>query len=245
MSYWDYEEPYWEPSEADELFDEIKSKLLAAAKDSLKNDIETLKSRNEYLERRNNELESKAQDVQKKERDLEYKSSNLRSEVEREFYKTAITDMFINEMGKAILWFADDKPHIRPKCDNCNDERMWALCWPNGEVITRRCDCACPAYWYEPQETYISMLKYKVKDSNYKSERYYSLDRSYQNTKSSYDDYSYNSFDITFVFDKFNDEVIERHKQLGYNKHIGFKTKEECQKYCNWLNDKKNTEECE
>ena len=27
MSYWDYEEPVWEPSEADELFDEIKTKL--------------------------------------------------------------------------------------------------------------------------------------------------------------------------------------------------------------------------
>ena len=28
MSYWDYEEPVWEPSEADELFDEIKTKLM-------------------------------------------------------------------------------------------------------------------------------------------------------------------------------------------------------------------------
>ena len=28
MSYWDYEEPMWEPSEADELFDEIKKSLI-------------------------------------------------------------------------------------------------------------------------------------------------------------------------------------------------------------------------
>lgn len=52
MSYWDYEEPIWEPSEADELFDELKSKLVDAAKASLKNDMESLKSRNEYLEKR-------------------------------------------------------------------------------------------------------------------------------------------------------------------------------------------------
>lgn len=45
MSYWDYEEPMWEPSEADELFDEIKSKLIGAAKDSLKSDMESLKKR--------------------------------------------------------------------------------------------------------------------------------------------------------------------------------------------------------
>ena len=40
MSYWDYDEPVWEPSEADELFDEMKSKLVEAAKASLKNDME-------------------------------------------------------------------------------------------------------------------------------------------------------------------------------------------------------------
>ena len=53
MSYWDYEEPYWEPSEADELFDELKSKLIDSAKTSIKSDMESLKSRNEYLESRN------------------------------------------------------------------------------------------------------------------------------------------------------------------------------------------------
>ena len=52
MSYWDYEGPMWEPSEADELFDELKSKLVDVAKASLKNDIKFLKSRNEYLEKR-------------------------------------------------------------------------------------------------------------------------------------------------------------------------------------------------
>lgn len=63
MSYWDYDEPVWEPSEADELFDELKSKLVNAAKVSLKNDMESLKRRNEYLEKRNKELEDKAQEV--------------------------------------------------------------------------------------------------------------------------------------------------------------------------------------
>ena len=87
-SYWDYEEPVWEPSEADELFDEMKSKLVEAAKDSLKHDIESLKRRNEYLEKRNKELEEKAQEVSRKESDLEFKSRNIRREVEKEFYKT-------------------------------------------------------------------------------------------------------------------------------------------------------------
>lgn len=84
MSYWDYDEPVWEPSEADELFDELKSKLVDAAKASLKNDMESLKRRNEYLEKRNRELEEKAQEVSRKESELEFKSLNIRREVEKE-----------------------------------------------------------------------------------------------------------------------------------------------------------------
>ena len=68
MGYWDYDESYWEPSEADILFDEIKDKLIDAAKDSLKSDIESLKLRNEYLEKRNQELEKKISKIEQKER---------------------------------------------------------------------------------------------------------------------------------------------------------------------------------
>lgn len=240
MSYWDYEEPIWEPSEADELFDEIKSKLVDAAKNSLKNDIESLKSRNEYLEKRNKELEDKAWEVSQKESNLEYKAQNLRREVEREFYKTAIDDLFKDILEKSQLWFADNKPHEKPKCDKCNADRNWILTWPDGTTSSKQCTCAVPDYWYEPEETWIDYIRYTVKDSNYQSERYYRLDCKYQCTgKSRYNDYSYGDFGIQFVYNKFCDDVIEKHNQLSYCKHIGFTSKEECQKYCDWLNKQK------
>lgn len=240
MSYWDYEEPIWEPSEADELFGEIKSKLIDAAKTSIKVDMESLKSENEYLKKRNQELESHASQVAQKERDLQYKVNNLRREVEREFYKTAVEDIFKDALEQSVLWFADNKPHDKPKCDKCDSDRNWILVWPDGKQISRRCDCAYPDYWYEPQETWIDKLKYKIHDSNYQSERYYRLDKTYNNTKSNrFDDYSYRDFGIQFVYDKFCDDTIEKHEQLGWQKQIGFKTKEECQKYCDWLNEQK------
>lgn len=240
MGYWDYEEPYWEPSEADELFDEIKSKLVDAAKSSIKADMESLRSRNEYLENRNKELESKAREVEQKERDLQYKADNLRREVEREFYKTSIEDIFKEALEESTLWFADHKPHTRPKCDKCNDDREWEFIWPNGKKVTHQCDCAMYDYWYEPQETCLITLKYKVHDSKYPSERYYRLDKNHNVVKTSwYDDYSHSDFRIQFVYDKFCDDVIEKHNELGYGSYIGFKNKEECQKYCDWLNDQK------
>lgn len=237
MSYWDYEEPIWEPSEADELFDEIKSKLVDAAKNSLKTDMESLKSRNEYLEKRNKELEDKAWEVSQKERDLAYKAQNLRREVEREFYKTAIDDLFKDVLEKSQLWFADNKPHEKPKCDKCNADRKWVLTWPDGTTTSKQCACAQPDYWHEPEETWIDVLKYKIKDSNYQSDRYYRLDKSYQSTGSNrWSDYSSADFGIQFVYDKFCDDVIEKREQLSYGKRIGFTSKGECQKYCDWLN---------
>lgn len=240
MSYWDYEEPMWEPSEADEFFDELKSKLVDAAKTSLKNDMESLKRRNEYLEKRNKELEDKAQEVLSKESDLEYKSRNLRREVEKEFYKTAIDDLFKDAIEQSQLWFADNKPHEKPKCDKCDEDRNWVLTWPDGTTTSKRCTCSQPDYWYEPEETWIDTLKYKIKDSDYQFQRYYRLDRSYQYTGDSNWSYcSYGDFGIQFVYDKFCDDAIEKTEQLGYMKKIGFKSKEECQKYCDWLNKRK------
>lgn len=240
MSYWDYEEPVWEPSEADELFDELKSKLVDAAKASLKNDMESLKRRNEYLEKRNRELEEKAQEVSRKESDLEFKSRNIRREVEKEFYKTAIDDVFKDAIEQSQLWFADNKPHEKPKCDKCDENRNWVLTWPDGTTTSKKCTCSQPDYWYEPRETWIDTLKYKIKDSDYQSERYYRLDKSYQYTGDSRWSYcSSIDFGILFVYDKFCEDVIEKNEQPGYGKRIGFKSKEECQKYCNWLNKRK------
>lgn len=239
MSYWDYDEPVWEPSEADELFDELKSKLVDAAKASLKNDMESLKSRNAYLEKRNKELEDKAREVSRKESALEYKTQNLRREVEKEFYKTAIDDIFKDVLEKSQLWFANNKPHEKPKCDKCDENRNWVLTWPDGTTTSKKCTCSQPDYWYEPQETWIDYIRYIVKDSNYQSERYYRLDKSYQYTGDSrWNDYSYADFGIQFVYDKFCDDVIEKREQLGYGKKIGFKSKEECQRYCDWLNER-------
>lgn len=244
MGYWDYDEPMWEPSEADELFNELKSKLIEAAKDSLKSDMESLKRRNEYLAKRNKELEDKAQEVSRKESDLEYKAQNLRREVEREFYKTAIDDLFKDTLEKSQLWFADNKPHEKPKCNKCDENRNWVLTWPDGTTISKRCTCSQPNYWYEPEETWIDTLKYKIKDSNYQSERYYRLDKSYQYTGDSrWNDSSYSDFGIQFVYDKFCDDVIKKYEQLNYGKYIGFTSREECQKYCDWLNERKNKNE--
>lgn len=111
------------------------------------------------------------------------------------------------------------------------------MTWPDGTTTSKSCTCSQPEYWYEPEEAWIESLRYRVNDANYPSERYYRLDKSYQCTGDSrWNDYSYKDFGIQFVYDKFCDDVIEKREQLTYGKDIGFTSKEECQKYCDWLN---------
>lgn len=242
MSYWDYyEEPCWEPSEADELFDEIKDKLINSAKSSIKSDIKSLKSRNEYLEERNKELEKKACEVAQKERDLQYRAENLRKEVENEFYNKAIDELFKGRIENVDVWFANSTPHKRQKCNNCDENRKLTHTFSNGKTVSTQCDCAKIDYWYEPSMATLKTLKYCVKPSEYLSERKYYINnyKAYKPSDYSYcDNYNYAEFNIFHVVDQFDDNTIKLHNEAEYTEKIGFKTKEECQKYCEWLNEK-------
>lgn len=243
MGYWDYDEPYWEPSEADILFDEIKDKLIDAAKDSLKSDMESLKLRNEYLEKRNRELEKKISQVEQKERDLNYKAENLKREVEKEFYAKNVQDIFEEWLNHAEVWYAEAIPYDRPKCNLCNEERKWVVEFPDGSTTYKDCTCNKKDYVYEPrisQSTWSKFHKTKIAESIWGDKCRVYLSSSYQPNKeyaASYDCYS--EFHIERVFERFNDETIEYHKNKRYGERLAFESKEECQKYCNWLNEER------
>lgn len=238
MGYWDFEEPVWEPSEADDLFDEIKQKLIDSAKSSLKNDMESLITRNNYLEKRNKELEDREQSLNQKERELEYKSKDIRGAVEREFYKTAVEDVFRDALNKSHIWVAQSVAHKKPKCNLCDENRQWSAIWPDGTISNKKCTCAIPEYWFEPTELIANLLRYTYQDSDNVSYRHYNLNRTYTAVGDKWNDYSYAEFSVIAVFDNFCDDVLTIHDKLGYEKYIGFTSKEECQKYCDWLNGK-------
>ena len=240
MGYWDYEEPYWEPSEADILFDDVKNKLLDAVKSSIKADMEALKTRNEYLKQRNKELEQHARNLATKERELQYKAENIEREIERKFYEKAVDNILSKAVEESCVYFAQNTPHSRPKCDLCNDKRELVHTWPSGKTVSTRCECSDSDYWFEPAEAVITTLKYSMRHSRYQSERCYAVNTYYKPFGADgYDDYDYREFKITYVVDEFTEETKNLHNDLGWRNHIGFKTQEECQKYCDWLNEKR------
>ena len=242
---YDYDEPYWGPSEADELFDEFKSKLIDSAKSSLKYDMEALRSENASLRKRNKELEDKIYEVEQKERHLDWKANDLKREVEKEFYATHVKDVMDEWLDNYQVWYAESIGHEQPKCDKCNEDRQWVLTWPDGTTTSKKCECSYLTYSYEPRISEANRARYhktKVKEWGDKCHVY--ITKSYEPAKAHADAHDcYCEFRIGKIFDEFNDDVKEYSNKIRYGERIGFETKEECQKYCDWLNEKRKEQD--
>jgi len=107
----------------------------------------------------------------------------------------------------------------------------------NGEITKTACACVKILSKYVPAISATTMIKFSKRDSRYSSERKFYFSRNYSpvNNRNSYD-YDYQEFKIYHVVDEFNESIIELHKNKSYGERLGFKSKEECQKYCDWLN---------
>jgi len=240
MDYDDYE-GYYEPSEVDQLVEEFKDKIREHLLPNIQEEINRLNKENNDLKNKNEEYRKRESEISNKERDLKYKAENLKREVEKEFYQSNIGDTLKDYIDKAEVWFADQKGFPKEKCSLCNDKRKLVANFPNGKTTETNCDCSNLVHIFVPETSELSLIKFNKRDSQYQSDRKFYLSRSYVPSKnSSYrDEYSYNEFKLYQIVDEFNGSTIELHETKEYNTKIGFKTKEECQKYCDWLNTKK------
>jgi len=241
MDYDEYEN-YYEPSEVDQLVEEFKSKVKEHLLPNIREEIERLNEENLELKQKNEEYRKRESEISNKERDLKYKGDNLKREVEKEFYESNIGDTLKDYIDKAEVWFADKKGFPQEKCSLCNDKRKLVANFPNGKTTETNCDCANLVHRFVPETSELYLIKFNKRDSRYQSERKFYISKSYTPSKdSSYrDDYSYNEFKLCQIVDEFNEDTKGLHETKEYSSKIGFKFKEECQKYCDWLNTMKN-----
>jgi regulator of replication initiation timing len=236
---YDYYEPlYYEPSEADIILSEYQNKMKEILLDSIKADFERISSENIRLSAENQKLKDKENEVDRKARELKYKEDNLKREVENEFYKTNIGNILERYIEDCELWFADKKQYRKKKCNLCNKDRKLIAEFPNGKKSESDCDCAKYYYKYKPYMTTEQTIKIYKRNSNYSSERRFYFTKSYIPSKNSYSyDDSYSEFKIGHVVDVFDDNTKKIYEDLRYGEKLGFRNKDECQKFCNWLNE--------
>lgn len=224
MSYYEYEDFYGVPSEFEQQIDEFKNSLLSVVKEEYINDMNRLKKENEELQEVKRNFANIKREYDKKTRELETEKRNCMSIVRKERLSELMKDF------EVILYRAYSTTEKLPKCNKCDGNRKIWFKSPSGKDICEICECDKGRTKYIPSE-YICK-EFKIDSRNKKLAVWYTEHR-----EEDYDYYVYGSSNYVedIYFDGKNFEDIDKYK-------IYFKSKEDCQKYCEWLNERGDKE---
>jgi len=156
--YGDYDD-YYEPSLADEIFEEAKLRLEQALKEDVKRDVEKSLDIVKNQEIRNAVLDDRERKIYLKEKELERKFNDL----ENEFAKKKLGE-FIAMLQKYLEQTYYEVKHygeLKPKCDACDDKRKYEVEMPDGTI--RKIDCSCNKYIYSYRVEEKCIIGIKIK----------------------------------------------------------------------------------
>lgn len=230
MSYYDYEDYYGEPSEFEQQIDEFKDSLFNAVKQEHKDKMDK-------LEKENNEL----QEVKENWKSLEneYKSKilelkNEKSKLELNAKRMRLEELFEGEFN-TILYSPSDIYVYVNKCDKCDDNRKVKFISPSGKELEENCECGKAYRKYTTHPYYCS--EFRV-NRNRKVEEMPLLMwyKKYKDYDSDYDGYTYDNSDL--VRKIYSQDMDFETIFNDYKYSIYFRNEEDCEKYCDWLNDK-------
>ena len=232
---------YYDPSEGEMFFDEMKEKFREILREDVNTELSRLTKENAELRKTVKEYNDKKMELVRRERDIQYKEDNFKRDVEREFYRKTMDEVFEHLLEDSEVWYAERVPHKKPKCDLCNEEREMIATYPNGEVVKKQCDCASPTYIYEPVISVNKQIKFhKAWKPRYSDHKKCYFTKNYKPNKDYAEAYDYYSeFRIENIYNEFNEDVKVYHEAKRYGEKVAFRNKEACQKYCDWLNEQK------
>ncbi|WP_409297707.1 hypothetical protein V1498_06685 [Peribacillus sp. SCS-26] len=219
MSYFD-EDFYHEPSEFDQLVDELKESLSQKVKEDFLSEMERLRKENAELQEIKANYKKIQMDFENKERQLEYDRSDLERKVRRERLSQLLKEFEVE------LYSVASTSKEQPKCNKCDEKRRIHYKTPLGRETYETCDCAERISTYEPIPIMLSEFSYR----NGKASAWYRV-----KTDRSDEWLSYYEDSIS------GDELITDEKQfedIGYAYRTLFKNKEIAQKYCDYKNSK-------
>jgi hypothetical protein len=218
LSYYD-EEFYYEPTEFDLMFNELKANLTKSIKDEYITEMERLRKENAELQEVKINFDNIKNDYDRKKRELEYEYQNLKSNVRRERLNELLKDLEVE------LYTVASTKKSKPKCNRCDEKRRIYFKTPSGKETYEMCECDKSIAVYEPIPTLITSFSirdgkgnawYKVRDRGMRDEYLY------------YYDDSISGQELIIDESQFNDKTYA-YKTL-------FKTEELAQKFCDIQN---------
>ena len=218
------EDDYWEDTtEFDEQIEEFKTALRADVKSEIKELIERFQKELDELKdykARKNEIERKYHDeiakMAKAEADIECKYRNKKAQ---EILAECCT------VGWRAAWRYDEP---KEKCDKCDEDGYITFYSPQGTKYREQCKCRHKNVIYYPAETRLARI--------YASKSPETVQFYYDKVWG--DGESYSDYVRCYVVHSsdFKPEII-------YSYDAVFENKEDCAKYCEWLNNKEKNNE--
>lgn len=216
LSYYD-EKFYYEPSEFDIQVDEFKETLTNSVKEEYVSEMERLKKENEKLQSVKENFEEIKREYENKKHQLNLEHNKLKQQVRRERLSELMKDV------EVIMYRAWSKRDLPPKCNKCDDKRQIKYKTPLGKDAYENCDCSKGETVYYPREHICN--EFIIDRDGSKMNAWYKV------ITSSGDEYALldSSTFANIYHENLRYEDINRYNTF-------FKSKEECQGYCDYLN---------
>lgn len=217
MSYYE-EDFYQEPSEFEMQIEEFKESLMKSVKNDFIAEMERLKNENIELQSVKEDFKNIKKDYESKKFELERERNDLQRKVRRE----RLSDLLENH--KIIMYKASSKREYPEKCDKCDTNRQVKYITPLGRKTSEDCSCKESKTVYFPQE----FIRYEFR-----------LNRNENDLTAWYKQYGDNEDGFTHESSIHADNIYSDDMKFKEIKTYStfFKAVEECQGYCNYLNE--------
>lgn len=217
-----YEDYFQEPGEFDQMVYEMKEALKKSVIKEITDEIEQLKVKVELLSGVQKDWDQIKLDLANKKSEMNNAIREARTQARRE----RLVDLF--QDYQLVLYKVGYTFEKNPKCNLCDEYRRINLKTPGGKNVSASCDCDTGINFYSPKETVI--YSFNIDDWSNKFRVYYkSIEtHSRKNEYFEFSDMSSEYPECIYKDEKYDD--ITRKKTY-------FRTEEECQKFCDWLNE--------
>lgn len=217
MSYYE-DEFYHESRELDLQVEEFKKSLMESVKEEFIAELERLKNENNQLTEVKNNFALIKQEYKNKERQLEVERRELKRKVRNERLSELTKDFQI------IMYRANSERVKQPKCSNCDNNRRLYYKTPLGNDAWEYCTCNDSYIVYVPRD--YMRVEFSISDG---MKAWYQINNFGE--RDEYAKYDVNSIHHNSVYS----EGMDYDEVNKY--HTFFKNQEDCQKYCDWLNE--------
>jgi hypothetical protein len=212
-----YDDYFDDIEEFDKKIDEFKQSLINAVKQEYQEEIERLRKENSELQGIKNRMEEIEQ---------EHKNAIIRlKNKERESDRKSLKELL--DSTKLIMYKPTQKYEEKPKCEKCNDNRQIEYTSPSGKIQYESCVCGERNIVFVPSEIMRCEFRQQWRGDK--------LIVWYKPIEKNDDHVCIAEFGYSNVYKLYNGTTP--YEEVGYY-DVMFKSIEDCQKYCDWLNEK-------